>query len=221
MQNIFQSQEVTYADLTFPRNKGYTPLRRTPTHAISPSAAAPGEPIVYARIDHNCAPQSGGKTLAPLIITGSTSACGGLSPSSLMNTSVDSSTSGTSGSVATTARCRSDSPRDGARSSTDEGISKMTLFELRKTKFLIIFLYPGFTSGSSPLGLIPTSSHSGVLSPNSATVQLVNSQPVSSCSASCSSSNSNEDSILSPGESRSSFVSKRNNISALARESTV
>lgn len=56
------SQEVTYAELTLPRNKGYTPLLRTtptPTSTSVPhqtviSPAGGCEPVIYARIEHNC-----------------------------------------------------------------------------------------------------------------------------------------------------------------------
>lgn len=94
--SIFQSQEVTYAELTLPRNNGYTPLRRAPPPLYpKPTALSPsdGASVIYASINHTsaCPNQRGGSALQPLLISTSS---GGISPSSLLNTSCDSSSTG-------------------------------------------------------------------------------------------------------------------------------
>ena len=94
--------EVTYAELTLPRNNGYTPLKKLPpaTHP-KPQILSPlnndlqpgnGANVIYARIDHlaNCPNQKTGATMPLLVNTSS----GGVSPSSLLNTSCDSSSTG-------------------------------------------------------------------------------------------------------------------------------
>ena len=107
----FQSQEVTYAELSLPRNKGYAPMRScnngaTVTTPVPDSSGPAGAPVIYARIDHstkrNYHSQPGptmlhqAHTTVPLLITNNTS--GGVSPSSIMNTSCESSTSSGSAS---------------------------------------------------------------------------------------------------------------------------
>ena len=110
----FQSQEVTYAELTLPRKQGYTILRRvSPSSATTPtssstaavvgpgplstsSSSSAGPSVIYARIEKPQQPLS--LLVAPHgMTTGLGSAPlesgGGVSPSSFMNTSCDSSTS--------------------------------------------------------------------------------------------------------------------------------
>ena len=113
MKFNLQSQEVTYAELTLPRKQGYTILRRvSPSSATSPPQPPPssssvvsagplstsstsssaGPSVIYARIEKPQQPLSllvapHGLGSAPL------GSGGGVSPSSFMNTSCDSSTS--------------------------------------------------------------------------------------------------------------------------------
>ena len=148
---IFQSQEVTYAELSLPRNKGYAPMRTMPTSNLggghcnnitptpvlasmdpscSSSMASTGSdrggstgagqpPVIYARVDHaakrnntNLCMLNQAQTTVPLLISNisggsvtsaggqpvSLSGGGGVSPSSIMNTSCESSTSSGSAS---------------------------------------------------------------------------------------------------------------------------
>ena len=156
---------MTYAELTLPRNKGYTQMRPAQV-GITPG----GEAVVYARIDHNRRGHQQphlGHGHGPLL-TSCSSSGGGISPNSLMNTSVDSSAGSSSSSSCT--RIMANGPANiirndlGERSSADEG----------------------FTSGGSPVGDCGSSNGSGtvrcgripvLLSPDSAadTAQLVSS----------------------------------------------
>jgi len=130
-------------------------------------------PVIYARIDHsakqrNLSMANQAQTTVPLLIASSSSGGGGVSPSSIMNTSCESSASSGSASRCTRIHNPDFHPVEGHRchsSSADEG----------------------FTSGSSPVNGA-TSNVPMVLSPQSSeTTHLVSS---SSCSTSSSSSSS-------------------------------
>lgn len=108
-----QSQEVTYAELSLPRNKGYAPMRSSPAGTIvnntptpvlaSIEAASCNANVIYARVDHaaknrgnnNLSMLNQAQTTVPLLIS---SVGGGVSPSSIMNTSCESSNSSGSAS---------------------------------------------------------------------------------------------------------------------------
>jgi hypothetical protein len=59
---IPQSQEVTYAELTLPRNKGYSQMRPAQV-----GVTAGGEAVVYARIDHSRRNHQNQATHGPLL----------------------------------------------------------------------------------------------------------------------------------------------------------
>lgn len=160
------SQEVTYAELSLPRNKGYAPMRAT-CNATTPSEP----PVIYARIDHvskrhhnNPSMLAQAQTTVPLLISSSS---GGVSPSSIMNTSCDSSGSGGSSSRCPRATMESIDPCGGRNSSSAD---------------------EGFTSGSSPVN--GTNNNMPIiLSPQSSdtqdTAHLVSSSSSSTTSSHC------------------------------------
>ena len=209
----FQSQEVTYAELTLPRNKGYSQMRPAQV-----GVTAGGEAVVYARIDHARRNHHGHHPQGPLL-TSCSSSGGGISPSSLMNTSVDSSAGSSSSSSCT--RIMATGPTNiirndlGERSSADEG----------------------FTSGGSPVGdcgSSSTGSGSGtvrcarlpvLISPDSAapdTAQLVSTRKKASfVFHSCSSPSTTSLTRCSDDGKSSGTKSPLQLAESLARESTV
>lgn len=108
LHNFLQSQEVTYAELSLPRNKGYAPMRTSPSDCnnatpVLASIEASANNVIYARIDHaakrgnnNLSMLNQAQTTVPLLISNSSG--GGVSPSSIMNTSCESSASSGSAS---------------------------------------------------------------------------------------------------------------------------
>ena len=86
---------MTYAELTLPRNRssgGYAQMR--PSSSSTSSSNNPEPSVIYARIDHNNRQQIHPTSSNHLMIGHQGApggAGGGISPNSLMNTSLDSS----------------------------------------------------------------------------------------------------------------------------------
>jgi len=107
------SQEVTYAELTLPRNKGnyaqlqqrgsgqqepsviYARIDKRPPHPPHHAAAAGPQPVALP-LPHSHPHQHGGNLL--ITASGNNGNGGGISPSSLMNTSIDSSSAASTSS---------------------------------------------------------------------------------------------------------------------------